>query len=410
MKLTGLNRILLYAVLGQILLLPYMPAFFNKGYEEIKVLGFLYSTLFISAIWLINLSIKKINFFLPPTFVSMTFFIVALAIGAFFGLDPARSFFGASPYFQGLITFFFLYLFWLIISQVLISDRFMAQSLVFSAAGVSVVALIQYMLLQNGNYVPLYAGRVVSTFGQPNFFAGFILLVLPFWLFLWSQKRRKEVIYLTVILGMLLLAIAISFSRTAIILAAILICGWLIKSYIKDRYLKVGIIFLAGVLLIYGLVNARIIEDEIVQPLVTQRVEFSNVQKRIFIWQVAFEQIKKSPLSGYGLENIGRAFPHSFDFNHPKPAFYHSIKDLNIDNTHNIFLNLLMWSGVVGLVSYLIIVGQFFKYNQQPYLKLVMVLFLGWSIFQNLSIIHWLIFFLMIGLASRSGNFKKVST
>jgi len=156
-----------------------------------------------------------------------------------------------------------------------------------------------------------------------------------------------------------------------------------------------------GVLVIglfYALIPSRILEDELIQPFRNQTVEFSNVQKRYFIWQIALEQIGRRPLLGYGLENIDEALPDEYDFNHPKPAFYHSIKDLTIDNTHNLFLNLLLWGGVVLVIPFIVLLAILYKSTKSLTLKVSLSIFLVWSFFQNLSLVHWLFFYILIAM------------
>ena len=53
----------------------------------------------------------------------------------------------------------------------------------------------------------------------------------------------------------------------------------------------------------------------------------------MFLWEAAFQKIREFPIIGYGLNCIGKVF-----------QLYESY-----DNTHNLLINTLLYSGVIGL-------------------------------------------------------------
>lgn len=391
--------------LAVILTIPLLtPMIVNVGYEEVKVLIFLRVVLGLAFIFALTISITKTKLRFHSIYYVCFILLVTMLVTSVAGVNVSQSFFGVRPYLQGIITFLFLAIFSLLLYFQGISSQLIKRTIILSTALVSVVAIFQYFQLQTGALVPTYAGRVVSTFGQPNFYAGFLLITMPFLLEQITQSKRIEKIFFLATLALNSAGIAISFSRTAIILAALVLSIWLIRNVIKTKILK---LIMTGILvtgLFYALIPSRILEDELIQPFRNQTVEFSNVQKRFFIWQIAIEQIGKRPLLGYGLENIDEALPSDYDFNHPKPAFYHSIKDLTIDNTHNLFLNLLLWGGVVVFISFIFLLAILYKSTKSLTLKVSLTIFLVWSFFQNLSLVHWLFFYILIAMIAVEAN------
>ncbi len=392
------SKIINGLILLLVFLLPLVPSYFGKGYEEIKVLTLLYGT--IGVIFLISTQFifKRTKVVIPKLIWIMIILLIILLITSTTGINSTQSILGDDPYFQGWVTYLFLTVLAIAVIIQNINSSYIIKTIIYSSIIVSLTALTQYFMFQQGLFVPTYAGRVISTFGQPNFYAGFLLFTLPFLLDQISRARRNEKILFLVTFALNCAAIAISFSRSAIILASVFIILWLIFKVIKSKVTRVMLIIclISGVS--YALFNARIIQNEIVQPIFSQRVEFSNAQRRIFIWQVGLEQIMKRPILGYGLENIKGAFPTEYDFNHPKPAFYHSIKDLAIDNTHNIFLNLLMWGGIVACLTFCYLYYVMYRSTNSSTNKIFLIIFILWSIVQNLSIIHLVLFFLMIAV------------
>lgn len=392
------SKIINGLILLLVFLLPLVPSYFGKGYEEIKVLTLLYGT--IGVIFLISTQFmfKRAKVMIPKLIWIMIILIIILLITSTTGLNSTQSILGGAPYFQGWVTYLFLAVLAIAVIIQNINSSNIIKTIIYSSSIVSLTALTQYFMLQQGLFVPTYAGRVISTFGQPNFYAGFLLFTLPFLLDQISRARRNEKILLLVTFALNCAAIAISFSRSAIILAAILISLWLILKLTKTKITKFLLIVILISGLFYAIYNARLIQHELIQPIISQRVENSNAQRRIYIWQVAIEQVRNRPLQGYGLENINLAFPKTYDFNHPKPAFYHSIKDLAIDNTHNIFLNLLMWGGIVACLTFCYLYYEMYRSTNNSTNKIFLIIFILWSIVQNLSIIHLVLFFLMIAV------------
>lgn len=67
---------------------------------------------------------------------------------------------------------------------------------------------------------------------------------------------------------------------------------------------------------------------------------------RFALWNKAIEIIKTSPILGYGLKSAG---------------FTHELLTEGFSNTHNLFLNSMLYSGIIGTVSLLSILGHVFR-------------------------------------------------
>ena len=303
-----------------IFLLPLIPAQLNRGYEEIKVLTLLYGILIIGIFFASKLGFQKLKIVRHTLYFWAGLMLFILLITALTGINPQQSLLGAQPYFQGWITFAFLFLLSFFIFASTLTFKQISWALILSATAVSLVAIYQYLNLQLGMAVPTYAGRVVSTFGQPNFYAGFLLFCIPFLLALLTKPTKSELFILLASFALIMAAIAVSFSRTAIIITAIIFSFWLIKKLVKTKILKGILLIILTLGIIYALIPSRLLQDELIAPLTGKTVQLNNAQRRIYIWQAAIEEIKKRPLIGYGLENIAEVYPDNYDFNHPKPA------------------------------------------------------------------------------------------
>ena len=191
-----------------------------------------------------------------------------------------------------------------------------------------------------------HAGRLGGLFGHPNKLGGCITLVLPFFCyFCWyfrQSKKLKAVMLVSII--MLLVCLGISGSRGAIIgciwEAVLAICFYLYRKggsvLNKKIVLETIAAFLVGVILMSSVetFHARSYDHE-----------------RVLLWTAAWQMFIDHPITGVGL----------LHFNNAYVAHYLSplAKEPNLPHPHNLFLNFLAETGLVGFSAYmLLILGQ----------------------------------------------------
>lgn len=383
---------------------PLVPASFGFGYELIKVLIFLSLIIISGLIFVFLLYVKRVKIRWTKIKTASLLFLIILSITSFIGIHAFESLAGKYPYYQGLILYWFLFLFFLINSETKIAKKGLVNAIVFSALAVSVVSIIQFIML---NFLkmetPNYAGRVVSTFGQPNLYSGFLLFSLPFA----SQlKFKKYLVILIISTGIIL-----SFSKAAIILLFALSLIWLFKKFKKKGVL----IFLALVFLLNALVfslgnSSGIIWDEVLRPLTNQGTEGDVIEKRIYIIPIMLDIYSKSPVFGFGVDSINNLYRAYFADFKPElknyPPLYFNLMNLTVDRSHNYFLDLSIFSGLIGLLAYLYLLFLLFKSKKPVFIKVFLILYLIWIQFQVQSIAHLMLFWLVAGAIENKENFK----
>ena len=402
-----------------IFLTPLIGAYQSFGYEQIKVLFFIVSITLIGFLWIFSKPKLEWNLIKLASFI----FILTLFLTSVLGVHPKNSFLGAEPYFQGLLVYAYLFLFSLMVSVSDIKMERWAYILVGSATIVGLLAIgdwIQVNLL--GHQIPTYAGRVVSTFGQPNFYGGFLLLTLPFFRYLLASKGAALRTWVMVGFLISLIAIILSTSRVAFLGAAGLILFWLIGE-LPFKKLILGTISVILLIIFVSSINSSggWVEKELLLPKSTINPDLPTigVEKRYYFWPVLWQLILQKPINGYGLENIAPAFSSYFEINKHalfeenlkvKPYLF-GLKDLNLDRSHNYILDLLFFSGILGLLSWLVLVIVTIKKLTQKYddrhknvLLVSLVTYLIWIQFQNQSIVHLIYFWLLVGLIDNSNK------
>lgn len=399
-----------FALLTTVLLLPLISTIKGFGYEQIKVLFYILSISLIGLLWLL----RKPKYKLTPIGKAAGLFMVILWLTSFTGINPKDSILGTYPYFQGAILYSYLFLFFLLVSSSGIKLHAFALVSAGSASLVGLIAIKDWILLNIFNQqIPTYADRVVSTFGQPNFYAGFILLCLPFFHYL----LKREIKWWTT-MGFLIsvTAMILSASKAAFLGAAGLILVWLIWE-LPFRKLVFGLTL--TILIILSITSIKFsagwVEKELIQPKATTNPDLPTmgVEKRYYIWPILWQLILQKPIIGYGLENIAAEFSRYFEVNkhalfeenlQVKPYLF-GLKDLYLDRSHNYLLDLLLFSGILGLLTWLILVLMLLKRILQSQISpenstllVGLITYLIWIQFQNQSVVHLVYFWLLVGL------------
>ncbi len=211
----------------------------------------------------------------------------------------------------------------------------------------------------------LEAYRAYGTFEQPNPYGGFLGLILPLALgwgigqwASWVSGRRPSIAALTLpwlAAGLLGAALLASWSRGAWLGAAAAIGTMLLL--LPRRRLTGAVLALAVIAVTWVAIQSGLLPGSIVDRLTgfTDYVQFQDVRgvditsanyaviERMAHWQAAINMADKHPWLGVGLGNYEAAYADYALINWPYP----------LGHAHNIYLNLLAETGVLGLATYL---------------------------------------------------------
>jgi len=401
---------LLKLIVYLIIFVTPLLGFTSIGYEQTKVVFFIgalvLEILLWFVYWLIKRPVTKIQ--LSPINIVSSLFILVLLLTSYTGVNFVKSMVGGYPYLQGWFLYLALFSFSLLILQLKINLKIVSYLITFSALFVSLKAILDFILMtffyQN---IPNYSDRVVSTFGQPDFYAGFLLLTLPFQI---AGQPKKWKIFRLICLVMTLIAIEVSTSRTAIFLALAYFIVLFVRCF-RYRIRKIIFPLCAVTVILVGILSINLHFG----PLWTEldyppRIDYffhdfpvrgfyfwqfrwsANPEKRIYIWPVVGDLIVRRPILGYGLENLETVFPTA------DLAQFHGIKNLTVDRSHNYTLDLLFFSGFLGFLVWLLLVILMFRRVRSGSILSALVLYLIWIQFQNQSVVELIFFWMLEGL------------
>ncbi len=185
--------------------------------------------------------------------------------------------------------------------------------------------------------------RIYSTLGNPNVLGEYILLVLPASVgLMWVNKRFEAKVVYAAVSALMFGALILTFSRgcwIGIMAAA-----------------AIFITFAAGKLWGLGLIALPIIPMILPESIINRfssigNMEDSSTSYRVYIWMGTLAMIKDFWLSGIGMGQ--KAFTQVYPF--------YSYNGIVAPHSHNLFLQILVESGIVGIAVFLIIAVLFLR-------------------------------------------------
>ncbi len=185
--------------------------------------------------------------------------------------------------------------------------------------------------------------RIYSTLDNPNVLGEYILLVLPVSIgLMWTRKNFYTKVVYAGISAIMLVALILTFSRGCWI-------GLIIAA-------AVFITFAAGKLWGLALVALPVIPMVLPESIINRFLSIgdmkdSSTSYRVYIWMGCLAMIKDFWLSGIGMGQ--EAFTQVYPF--------YSYNGIVAPHSHNLFLQILVESGVAGIAVFLIIVALFLR-------------------------------------------------
>lgn len=353
-----------------IFLVPLYFNFFGPSFDPFETSKMV---LFRSLVWILlflsiwkfvsTVGIKKIIFsFIKKYFYIFLLILAYLFISLLWSLDASWSFWGDFSRQTSLHNelFFVAFLFLISVNLILFKDskKIIGRALfVVSCSSflVSLYAVCQYfgfdfLVWQESAKI---TGRAMSTLGQPNFLGSFLLLSIPLTFYLARYRRNIYLrCFLVVVLLTQLLALLFSGSRGAWI-ALIIMLGVVFLLYKKSRKITliVGLSLATVVLVLFF--NNNIFSQRFKGAFDLKQ---GSSSVRTFIYSRSLQASFETPL-GFGLENQREALIPYYEVSSAQKNKVNVV----FDRAHNIFLDIVLTLGFLGLIIYLYLYYFIFK-------------------------------------------------
>lgn len=326
-------------------------------------------------------------------------FLASQILSTVFSMHPATSIFGYYTRFHGglLSTICYITLYYAFVSTVTKKQlKSMYVTLFIAAIGVSLYAIPEHFghspscfLITEGKvfdvscWVQDVQSRVFGTFGQPNWLAAYAISLIPLGIALTitTSKQKtwswQKIVYALAVLT-LFLALIFTKSRSGILGLAvglgILFAGSVYQRKAVEPTKFASITVAIGLIaLVFGtpfspslsqLLSpnrpSETIQSTATNPLapVANRLEVGGTDSgeiRKIVWQGAVKIWQRYPLFGSGVET----FAYSYYQDRPMAHNLVSEWDFLYNKAHNEFLNFLATTGIVGLATYIALLGAF---------------------------------------------------
>jgi len=291
--------------------------------------------------------------------VLILLFVLLNLIALLASSDPATSFVGTYPQYQGFSTIL-LHAYAFLAGCILIRAPRQVEGL-FIAVGASALVVASYALIQAGNLdriqwsVPPYQWRAFSTLGQPNHLAAFLVMAIPLvWSLMGSGREERRTVFIcTSLLSLMIVAVVLSISRTGnLVQAATLSACLLLSSHRRQRtglFLSIGF----AVVVVVSSAMGRAAIENFYDRLVPGESIQSYTGSRLAMWKVATEMSLSRPFTGIGQDLYQEQF---LSFNEGVPLG-EPVAQIAPEDPHNRLLAISSSSGIPSLVVYLLIVA-----------------------------------------------------
>jgi tetratricopeptide (TPR) repeat protein len=180
-------------------------------------------------------------------------------------------------------------------------------------------------------------GRVFSTFGNPNFFASFLVGLIPVSFASFAERKK---IWKVIFIVLMLIALYYTYSRGAWLgLFGIAIFWWFVR--VKKNRIK-SIVVLLLCILVFGFFT---------------RKQWMRHTHRLIIWRDTLVMAVKNPVTGVGLGQYHSEVP-----SHASNELLKALPQgqFIVNYAHNEFLEVLAETGIIGMGLYLWILAVFY--------------------------------------------------
>ena len=364
-----------------------VPLYFSYIFPTYNIFELSKLVVFKSLVWLLLfLTVSKIIFFPPRNcyiwlkkyVIIPLIFIVGLGITVFFSINQTQSFFGSYSRQAGYLSFLFYFIWFVLLTfNLLMTDNRVDQkdsrdsfekkiNRIFLVATFSSLVVSLYGILQicGLDFIvwpedPLLTRRTLSTLGQPNFLASWLLLVIPLsahLIFNYKQKLLKFVFFLIFLAQLVCLFFTSSRGGfVALALAIFLFIVYLIFFVKLNVVKKIAICFGFLSFVAISLLGLNYYLPGRATDLFNLSV--GSQAARINFFQAASDAIIKKPLFGYGLENGADVFIQYYQSDW---GVFGNVSSIT-DKAHNLVLDIILTSGHWGLFCFTLLYYFFFR-------------------------------------------------
>ena len=281
-----------------------------------------------------------------PILIALTLFLIVLIFSSLFGENLSYSFWSKPERMTGLLMWFHLLAFFLVIFSVFQKSDWQK----IFALSLFVGVILSFITFFSDN--PTMHGG--ATIGNDSFLGTYLIFVLFFGLYLILTTQKELRIYSLICFLIIFLALMLSGARAAKLssLAGLILLFflWLIFSQ-KGNLRRLGVALLTlYIILAFSFAFLSLQPDSFVRKEIVQKTVGETFGGRFVVWQKAWQGFLERPLLGWGPENFELSFIKHYE---PCLGTPRCGGDIWYDRAHNIIFDTLVSIGLLGMLSYI---------------------------------------------------------
>ena len=385
------------------LLVGFVPIFYSPLFLNQRDLPQLACFYFLTFLGLILLFLKKfrakeIAFKIYTQDILIFIFIFVYFISSSVALNPFTAFFGLyDSWTTSLFSLFVGFLFYFLLNEQVKNFQKVNELFLVIVAGGTIAcigALWEYFTSGGNLLFSKEIIRISGSLGQPNFLAFYLILVLPFSIALLFSYKSLILKTLSVLTTFLILStLILTFSRAAwlslflaIFAIFILISLKIPKKELFNHVKKQKTLLI--ILILLSIIFLSFFKETIYKRT---KESFSAAPRqntlliRIHEWSGGVKVFLKRPLLGVGPENL------YYFYGNDKDPWLNLVKNewfYKTYNLRNLYLDFLVKTGLLGFLSFLVLVIYILKKLTQSLSS--MALFFSFSVFLFFSFFYFL--------------------
>lgn len=307
--------------------------------------------------------------------VPLFMFLSTQVVSFYFSIDRLTSFYGYYSRLNGglLSLLAFAILYWVLV--IYLNPRLVTHIINFSLLSGLIVAaygIAQHFGIDRHLWLQDVQSRVFSTFGQPNWLAAYLCLLLPFTLSHYLNAKSKSLRFAYFLLASIFyLCLLFTKSKTGLIASTITLAVYFALHF---RLYSRQLLFIIVPLVVLSFTVKNPLRDYLFPPKITAPASVATLNItpsediRRIVWTGALDLWRQFPLFGTGPET----FAFSYYWVRPRSHNLTSEWEFLYNKAHNEYLNYLATTGIFGLTTYCLVIFvtlfQLFRSRQYAYL------------------------------------------
>ncbi len=298
-------------------------------------------------------------------------FYFLLIFSMFFALDRTTAIVGSDIRFEGLLTLTSYYLIFLCARTVKDINKRFILIMVITGTLISIHGIMQVYGIDPipKNLYYLGSSRAYSSMGQPNHLGTYLVLIIPFTLYLFFEKNFNLGFWLY---NLMFFALLCADTRGAWIGFFVSIPMYFVFKMRRSRitkdekkkilYIVVSMFVLISVYILtknnFGTRLLSIFFD-LSKVAIGSENSYDAGSHRIYLWGKVIELIKSRPLFGVGIDNLGLAMKMYYEQDIISKCGLYEV--VNFSKAHNEYLHTAVTSGIPSLIVYVSLVAVIIK-------------------------------------------------